>query len=141
MPRTKKTEIEENEDDFEPTEKKSWVEESNDNLEEINMNNTKLDEEELFNREKAIANEDKKVSECNEAELLEILWRRGNDNLNIALRKGVEKLYRMLRGDRIHPPRSKNENRRKTSYRGRGRYKKQYNRDNNEFKREYTDES
>ena len=52
-----------------------------------------------------------------EAELMEILWRRGNDNLNIALHKGIEKLYRMLRGDRLHPPRERGNRGRKNRVR------------------------
>jgi len=122
------------ENNVEPTEKKSWADESNNSVDEVNMKNMQITEEELFSREKAIANEDKKVSECNEAELLEILWKRGNDNLNIALRKGVEKLYRMLRGDRIHPP-QRHDNRRNKPYRGRRRYKK-----NDHPRREFHDE-
>ena len=104
MPRDKKVQ----QNDTDNQERLSWAEESKN--EEVNKT------EELFNREKAVENEDKKVSECSEAELLEVLWKRGNDNLNIALHKGVEKLYRMLRGDRLHPP-----SRERYNNRGRGR--------------------
>ena len=91
--------------------KLSWAEESQ--SEDKKFTKT----EDLFNREKALENEEKKVSECTETDLMEILWRRGNDNLNIALHKGIEKLYRMLRGDRLHPPRERGNRGRKNRVR------------------------
>jgi hypothetical protein len=56
-------------------------------------------DESFFNDKKAIANYKKKVNELNERELLEVLWKRSKDSLNIALRKNIVKLYKMLNGE------------------------------------------
>lgn len=74
---------------------------------------TSFNDESFFDDDKATENNQKLVKDCNEKELLEVLWKRGKDNLNIALRMQVVKLYRMLNGERLHkerPTRQKNSN-------------------------------
>ena len=67
--------------------------------------NMEADEDKLFSLDNANETEKKSVSECTEEELLEVLWKRGKEKLNIALRKNVIKVVRMLKGIRLHPPR------------------------------------
>lgn len=72
---------------------------------------TSANDESFFEDNRAMENNSKLVKDCNEKELLEVLWKRGKDNLNIALRMQVVKLYRMLNGERLHkerPTRQKN---------------------------------
>ena len=66
------------------------------------------------------------VKECNEKELLEVLWKRGKDNLNIALRMQVVKLYRMLNGERLHKERpTKQKNSRENfSQKNKGKFRR-----------------
>ena len=58
-------------------------------------------DESCFSDKQAVISADKTVSNCTEKELLEVLWKRGKDNLNFALRVHVVKMYRMLNGEKV----------------------------------------
>ena len=65
----------------------------------------------LFDEDLVKEVENLTVSEATNEQLMSVLWYRSSRDLNIALHKGIEKLYRMCKGERIHPT---------TSHRNRG---------------------
>ena len=90
---------------------------------------TSYNDESFFDDIKAIENNSKLVKDCNEKELLEVLWKRGKDNLNIALRMQVVKLYRMLNGEKLHKDKpykeySSKQNKNSKDYKSKGKFRK-----------------
>lgn len=72
----------------------------------MSQNQKPLFDEDLINEVEKL-----NVSDATNEQLMGVLWYRSSRDLNIALHKGIEKLYRMCKGERIHPT---------TSHRNRG---------------------
>ena len=70
-----------------------------------------------FDLERADKNKERPAKELNVVEHLEVLYKKGQDETNVALWKGVLKLYRMLKGERLHPPRRERFRRNNNNYR------------------------